>query len=114
MKYDLASIMRRAWAIFRKAATKAAITFGEALRRAWAVVKVAPANAAKVEAARVTAGINQMIDSWAGWQSLGFEVIHGSHTVLQVMLDDPARGLGKTRIVSFFAADQVVPLGSQG
>lgn len=112
MKYDLSSIMRRAWAIFRKS-TKAAITFGDALRRAWAAAKAAPTNAARIEAARIEAGITVAIDTWAHWRDLGYEVIHGSKAVLQVVLDAPSKGIGKTFRASFFSADQVVPLGTQ-
>ena len=113
MKYDLSAIMKKAWAIFRKAATKAEITFSEALRRAWAAAKAAPVNAAKVEAARIEAGITEALNTWSGWRDLGCEVRHGERTVLQVVLDAPSNGIGATYKASFFAASQVVPLGSQ-
>lgn len=113
MRYDLSSIMRRAWRIFRKAAAKSAISFSEALRRAWAAAKVAPINAARIEAARIEAGIDEAIDTWSHWRELGCEVVHGSLAVLKVVLDAPSKGIGKTFIASFFTASQVVPLGSQ-
>lgn len=113
MKYNMSSIMTKAWAIFRKCTAKVAISFSEALRRAWAAAKVAPINAARIEAARIGAGIDEAIDTWSHWRELGCEVVHGSHAVLKVVLDAPSKGIGKTFIASFFAASQVVPLGSQ-
>lgn len=113
MKYDLSSIMRRAWAIFRKAAAKAAISFSESLRRAWAAAKAAPVNAARIEAARIEAGITEAIDTWSHWRDLGYEVAHGSRAVLQVVLDVPSKGIGSTFRASFFSASQVIPLGTQ-
>ena len=57
MKYDLRKIMTRAWSIFRKAASKAAISFSEALHRAWLSAKAEPINAERVEAAKAAAGV---------------------------------------------------------
>lgn len=113
MKYDLSAIMTRAWHIFRKAASKAAITFGEALHRAWAAAKAAPINAARVEAARLANGICEAVNTWTGWRDLGYEVVHGSKCLYQVVLDTPSRGDGATYTASLFGASQVCELGSQ-
>lgn len=107
--YNLSEIMRRAWHIFRKYA----VTFAEALHRAWAVAKAAPINAARVEAARIAAGITEAVNTWAGWRDLGYEVAHGSKAVFQTILLYPSKGDGATYKASFFTASQVVALGSQ-
>ena len=67
MKYNLSSIMRAAWRIFRKGAE----SFATALRMAWA-------NAKAHRAAKSAAGITEEINTWSGWQKLGYEVAHGS------------------------------------
>ena len=113
MKYNLSVIMTRAWAIFRKAAIKAAITFSEALHRAWQVAKAEPINAKRVEDARQAAGISEAVNTWAGWRELGYEVAHGSKAVFQTILLYPSKGDGATYKASFFTASQVVVLGSQ-
>lgn len=113
MKYDLSSIMRNAWRIFRKAAKKIGITFSEALHRAWAAAKAAPINAARIEAARLAEGITEAVNTWAGWRDLGYEVVHGSKCLYQVVLDTPSRGDGATYTASLFGASQVCELGSQ-
>ena len=59
MKYNLSKLMKKAWSLFRQAARKAAVTFGEALRRAWAWLKVQEANKAIVEAAANALGIEE-------------------------------------------------------
>ena len=113
MKYDLSSIMRNAWRIFRKAAKKIGITFSEALHRAWAAAKAAPINAARIEAARLAEGITEAVNTWAGWRDLGYEVVHGSKCLYQVDLLYPANGENATYRASFFGASQVCELGSQ-
>lgn len=107
--FDLSAIMRRAWRIFRKYA----ITFAEALHRAWQVAKSEPINAARVDAARVAAGITEAVNTWAGWRDLGFEVEHGSKAVFQTILLHPSKGDTATYTASFFTASQVVTLGTQ-
>lgn len=109
-RYDLSALMRKAWHIFKKTAAKKAIAFGEALRLAWRWLKVQASNAAKIETAAAEAGVTGEYHSWAGWQSLGREVIHGSKAIFQVEVDTPERGEGKTFRKSFFVVDQTQPL----
>lgn len=108
MKYNLSRLMKKAWSLYRQAAKKAAISFGEALRKAWAWLKVQAANAVKVEAAAEAAGIEEEYHSWAGWQSLGRMVIHTSEAAFKVEVDDPTTKKG-TRIKSFFLYSQTQP-----
>ena len=67
MKYNLSKLMKKAWAIYRKAAG----SFSEALKAAWIWIRVQAANTAKVEAAANAAGIVEVIHYWAGWRSVG-------------------------------------------
>jgi hypothetical protein len=106
MKYNLSQIMHKAWQIFRKGKT----TFGEALHRAWQAAKAEPINAELVELAKAAAGISEEVHSWAGWKSLGFEVLHGSKALFQTVVIDAAKGDGKTRIKSYFGVSQVQPI----
>ena len=106
MKYNLSKIMHKAWQIFRKGKT----TFAEALHRAWQAAKAEPINAELVELAKTAAGISEEVHSWAGWQRLGFEVLHGSKALFQTTVIDAAKGDGKTRIKSYFGASQVQPI----
>ena len=107
MKYNLHDIMTRAWAIYRKAAEKAAICFAEALHRAWQSAKAAPINAARIEAAKAAAGIQEDVNTWAGWKSLGYEVAHGSKALFGVDLIWASKGDGQTYKARFFGASQV-------
>lgn len=108
MKYNLSKLMKKAWSLFRQAARKAAITFGEALRKAWAWIKVQEANAARIEAAAEAAGIEEEFHSWAGWQALGRMVIHTEEAAFQCTVDDPTTKKG-TRVKSFFLYSQTQP-----
>lgn len=107
MKYNLSKIMSSAWAIFRKAAEKAAITFGEALHRAWLSAKAEPVNAERIEAAKAEAGITEDTNTWSGWQKLGFEVIHGSKALFGADLIYGAKGDGAIYKARFFGRSQV-------
>lgn len=109
-RYNMKSIMVKAWALFRKAAKKAAITFSEALKLAWKWAKVQASNAAKVEATAAALGIEEEFHSWYGWQQLGRMVIHTSVAAFQVLLDDPTTKSG-TRVQSYFVYSdtQVAP-----
>lgn len=109
MKFDLRNIMKTAWSLFRKLN----LAFAECLRRAWAVAKAAPINAERIERAKMTAGITETIKSWYAWKMAGFEVVHGSKTVLQVELLTPAKGAGKTFLTSFFGESQVAPIPAE-
>ena len=82
MKYNLSKIMTTAWQLFRKYS----INFAEALHRAWMAAKAAPINTARIEAAKQAAGIDEECNTWAGWKSIGREVIHGSKALFQVVL----------------------------
>lgn len=105
-KYDLSAIMRRAWAIFRKAG----ISFAESLHRAWNSAKARPINAETIRRAKVAAGIAEEVHTWAEWKALGYEVIHGSKAVLQANLIWASRGDGKRHTASFFGSSQVHPI----
>ena len=104
--YNLSKIMKTAWAIFKKA-VKSPITFAEALHRAWLSAKAEPINAERIENAKAAAGITETTNTWYGWKTLGYEVIHGSKAVFQVKVDTPEKGDGKTFVKSFFTASQV-------
>ena len=97
-KYDLSSIMSAAWRIFRKGVQ----TFAVALKMAWANAKAH--NAAKAEA-----GISEETHTWAGWQELGYEVIHESKALYKAILSDPATKKG-TRVTCYFGISQVHPI----
>lgn len=103
MKYNLKSIMTRAWHIFRKYT----ISFSEALHRAWAVAKAEPINAARVEAARLAAGVTECCMTWAGWREAGYMVEHGSRCLFQVDLIQASKGDNAIYRASFFGASQV-------
>lgn len=109
MKFDLRRIMPRAWKLYRKAAD-GALSFAEALHRAWLSAKAEPVNAERIEAARAAAGVLEAFNTWVGWKSIGYEVIHGSKALFQVVLIYGSRGDGATYTGSFFAASQVRPL----
>lgn len=100
-KYDLHSIMRSAWKFFRKGIS----SFSLALRMAWA-------NAKTQNAAKEAAEITEETHTWYGWKELGYEVVHESKALYQTTVEDPATRSGK-RVVSFFGASQVLPIGFQ-
>ncbi len=108
MKYNLSRLMKKAWSLFRAAARKAAITFGEALRRAWAWLKAENANRPVIEAAAKAAGIVEEYHTWAGWQALGRMVIHTSEAAFKVEVADPTTKKG-TRIKSYFIYSDTQP-----
>lgn len=88
MKYNLRKIMLKAWELFRKLS----INFAEALHRAWQAAKAAPINAQRIEDAKQTAGIAEKVKTWSGWRDAGFEVVHGSKALFQVVLIHASRG----------------------
>ena len=94
-QYNLRSIMRAAWRIFRKGVQ----SFAVALRMAWA-------NAKAHNAAKTAASINEETHTWAGWRNLGYEVIHESKALYKAILSDPATKNG-TRVTCYFGASQV-------
>jgi hypothetical protein len=97
-KYNLKSIMGTAWKLYRKGVE----SFATALRMAWA-------NAKAAIKAKAEAGVAEEAHSWAGWQKLGFEVIHESKALYKVVELDPTTKNG-TRVKSFFGASQVQPI----
>ena len=58
MRFDLRGIMLRAWRLYRE---NEDISFSEALHRSWISAKAEPVNAARVEAAKVAAGVQEEI-----------------------------------------------------
>lgn len=108
MKYNLRQIMLKAWELFRKLD----ISFSEALHRAWISAKAAPENEKRISNAKAAAGINEAVNTWAGWKKDGFEVIHGSKSLFQVELIHGSKGDGKTYKASFFSASQVQPIAA--
>ena len=111
MKYDLHKLFKKAWGLFRRATKKAAMTFGSALRLAWLWLKTEIANAPKIEAAAKAAGVNSEYHTWAGWQSIGREVIHEQQAAFKVEVSDPTTKNGR-RVKSFFTADQTQPIAA--
>ena len=105
-RYDLSTIMSRAWAIFRKGG----IVFAEALHRAWQSAKARPQNATAIAAAKATAGISEDCKTWADWKATGYEVIHGSKALFRAVLIWASHGDGATYKASFFGASQVQPI----
>lgn len=102
-KFNLREIMLRAWRNFRKGG----MSFAEALHRAWLSAKAEPINAARIAEAKAAAGITEETNTWAGWKSLGMEVIHGSKALFGATLLWGSRGDGKTYEARFFGASQV-------
>lgn len=99
-KFNLSSIMKAAWGIFRKGVA----SFSEALRMAWANEKAR-------HAAKEAAGIQEETHTWYGWKQLGYEVIHESKALYQAITADPATKSG-TRKMSYFGRSQVQPINA--
>lgn len=101
--YNLNEIMSRAWKNFRKGG----MSFPEALHRAWLSAKAEPINARRIEEAKAAAGICEAVQTWAGGQRLGYEVIHGSKALFGVDLIYGSKGDGAIYKARFFGASQV-------
>ena len=106
MKYNLSEIMHKAWKLYRKDVA----AFGECLHRAWNSAKAEPINAQRIEKAQQAAGVAEQVNTWTGWKTAGFEVLHGAKALFQVVLIHSSKGDGQTYRASFFAASQVKPL----
>ena len=106
MKYNLSKIMYKAWELFRKLE----ITFSEALHRAWMTAKAAPVNEQRIAAAKAEAGITEDVNTWAGWKSAGYEVIHGSKALFGADLIYGSKGDGAIYKARFFGVSQVQPI----
>ena len=104
-KYNLSTLFKKAWALYKKASKKAAASFSDALKVAWAWIKVQAAKAAKIEAVANALGIVEEYNSWYGWQNLGRMVIHTEQATFQVEVADPTTKKG-TRVQSFFTYSQ--------
>ena len=103
MKYNLQQIMTRAWKNFKKGG----LSFAESLHRSWLSAKAEAVNAARIENAKQAAGITEETNTWKGWQSLGYEVIHGSKALFGAVLIWGSKGDGATYKASFFGRSQV-------
>ena len=99
-KYDLSSIMRAAWSIFRKGVA----SFSAALKMAWA-------NAKTHNTVKESAGVTEETHTWYGWKELGYEVTHESRCLYQAILADPSTKSG-TRRTSYFGISQVQPISA--
>lgn len=104
MRYDLSSIMHKAWKVYRKSAE---ITFGEALHRSWTSAKAEPVNAERIEAAKRAAGIVEEVRTWSGWTEAGYEVMHGSKALFGCDLIHGSKGDGAIYKARFFGRSQV-------
>ena len=107
MKYNLKSIMTRAWKLFRKFSD---LPFGECLHRAWLSAKAEEVNAKRIEAAKLAAGVTEETNTWAGWKQLGYEVIHGSKALFGAELIWGSKGDGAVYKARFFGRSQVQAL----
>ena len=103
--YNKQEIMARANTL----KAKRNIEQGEALHRSWNASKLAPTNAQRIAEAKAAAGIPEDVEirTWKGWKDAGYEVIHGSKSVLKVVLEYATKGDGATYTASFFTKDQV-------
>ena len=106
MKYNLRKIMLRAWKVYRQNKEKG-INFAESLHRAWLSAKAEEVNAKRIENAKQAAGITEETNTWAGWNNLGYEVIHGSKALFGATLIWGSKGDGAEYKARFFGASQV-------
>lgn len=104
MKWNLSHIMSHAWEIWRK---NDGLKFGECLHRSWLSEKAIPVNEALVAEAKAEAGVEEEVNTWAGWKKLGFEVIHGSKALFGCDLIYGSKGDGAIYKARFFGASQV-------
>lgn len=102
-RYNLRSIMLKAWDIFRKMG----VTFAEALHRAWLSAKAAPVNAERIAEAKAAAGITEETATWSEWKKAGYEVIHGSKALFGCDLVYGSKGDGAIYRARFFGRSQV-------
>ncbi len=109
MKYDMRKIMLRAWTNYRKNQNKG-LSFGECLHRAWITAKAEGINAERIEAAKTAAGVQEETNTWSGWKSMGYEVIHGSKALFGAELIWGSRGDGAVYKARFFGRSQVEEL----
>ena len=89
MKYDLKSIMLRAWKNYRKYKE---LSFAECLHRAWLTAKAESINAERIK---------------REWKKAGYEVIHGSKALFGTELIWGSKGDGAIYKARFFGQSQV-------
>lgn len=106
--YNMSEIMTRAWKNFRKGG----VSFSEALHRAWLTAKAKSINTAQIAAAKAAAGITEVVNTWAEWRRLGYEVVHGSRALFSCTLIYGSKGDGATYKASFFSVAQVQPVST--
>lgn len=104
MKYNLKSIMTRAWKLFRKFSD---LPFGECLHRAWLSAKAEEVNQKRIEDAKQAAGVTEETNTWSGWKQAGYEVIHGSKALFGTELIWGSKGDGAIYKARFFGRSQV-------
>ena len=104
MKYNLRTIMLRAWKNYRKYTE---LSFAECLHRAWITAKAEELNAKRIERAKTAAGIIEETNTWSGWKKLGYEVIHGSKALFGTELIWGSKGDGAIYKARFFGQSQV-------
>ena len=107
MRYNLRSIMLRAWKIYRK---NSELSFAECLHRAWISAQAETVNAKRIEDAKAAAGIDEETNTWSGWKQLGYEVMHGSKALFGADLIWGSKGDGKVYRARFFGRSQVQEL----
>lgn len=108
--FNLKEIMLRAWRLYRDNGGE--ITFPEALHRSWISAKAEPINAARIEAAKAEAGIEEEARTWSGWKAAGREVMHGSKALFGVDLIWGSRGDGAIYKARFFGISQTAELAA--
>ena len=101
--FNRKEIMTKAWETYRKYD----ITFGEALHRAWNAAKAAPINKWIIADAKAMNGIDEEVDTYAGWKRRGYLVRHGEKNLFQTVLAYATKGDGKNYKASFFGRSQV-------
>lgn len=104
MKYNLRTIMLRAWKNYRKYTE---LSFAECLHRAWITAKAEELNVKRIERAKTVAGIIEETNTWSGWKKLGYEVIHGSKALFGTELIWGSKGDGAIYKARFFGRSQV-------
>lgn len=104
MKYNLKSIMTRAWKLFRKFSD---LPFGECLHRAWLSAKAEEVNQKRIEDAKQAAGVTEETNTWSGWKQAGYEVVHGSKALFGTELIWGSKGDGAVYKARFFGRSQV-------
>lgn len=103
-KFNLRTIMLKAWKLFRTAAD---LSFAECLHRAWLSAKARDINNQRIAEAKAAAGVTEETNTWSDWKKLGYEVIHGSRALFGCDLIWGSKGDGQTYKARFFGKSQV-------